>query len=140
MIIAKKVIKKYFNKNLVMSEKDEQVFHSSKKCWICDKLCDPGDDKIRNHRHITGRYRGSVHWNCSFINFKNLSGNDFKYLSEEFSGDLLELMKQKGVYPYEYMDSFKKFSLDKSPGRCKFFSFLKDEYINEKDYSHAINV
>ena len=32
---------------------------------------------------------------------KNLSDNDFKYLSQEFSGDFLELVKQKGVYPYE---------------------------------------
>ena len=37
---------------------------------------------------------------------KNLSDNDLKYLSEEFSGEFLELVKQKGVYPYEYMDSF----------------------------------
>ena len=37
---------------------------------------------------------------------KNLSDNDFKYLSEEFIGDFLELVKQKGVYPYEYMNSF----------------------------------
>ena len=29
---------------------------------------------------------------------KNLSDNDFKYLSEEFSGDLLQLVKEKGVY------------------------------------------
>ena len=71
---------------------------------------------------------------------KNLSDNDFKYLSEEFSGDLLKLVKQKRVYPYEYMDSFKKFSEDKLPDRCEFFSSLKDEYINEKDYLHAINV
>ena len=31
---------------------------------------------------------------------KNLSGIDFKYLSQEFRGDLLKLVKQKGVYPY----------------------------------------
>ena len=31
---------------------------------------------------------------------KNLSDNDFKYLSEEFSGEFLKLVKQKGVYPY----------------------------------------
>ena len=37
---------------------------------------------------------------------KNLSDNDFKYRSEEFSGEFLKLVKQKGVYPYEYMDSF----------------------------------
>ena len=41
---------------------------------------------------------------------KNLPDHDFKYLSEEFSGEFLKLVKQKGVYPYEYMDSFKKFS------------------------------
>ena len=71
---------------------------------------------------------------------KNLSNNDFKYLSQEFSDDLSELVKQKGVYPYEYIGSFKKFSEDKLPDRCKFFSSLKDECISEKDYSHAINV
>ena len=63
----------------------------------------------------------------------------FKYLSQEFSGDLLELVKQKGVYPYEHMDSFKKFSVDKLTDRHKFFSSLKDEYISEKDYLHTIN-
>ena len=52
--------------------------------------------------------------------FKNLSDNDFKYLPEELSGKFLELVKQKGVYPYEYMDSFKKFSENKLPDRCKF--------------------
>ena len=30
---------------------------------------------------------------------KNLSDNDFKYLLQEFSGDLLELVRQKGVCP-----------------------------------------
>ena len=56
---------------------------------------------------------------------KNLSDNDFKYLSQEFSGNLLELIKQKGVYPYKYMDNFKKFSEDKLPDRCEFYSSLK---------------
>ena len=37
---------------------------------------------------------------------KNLTDNDFTYLSRESSGDLLELVKQKGVYPYEYMNNF----------------------------------
>ena len=39
---------------------------------------------------------------------KNFSATDFKYLSLEFSGKLLELVKQIGVYLYQYMDSFKK--------------------------------
>ena len=37
---------------------------------------------------------------------KNLSDNDFKHLSKEFSDEFLKLAKQKGVYPYEYMDNF----------------------------------
>ena len=40
---------------------------------------------------------------------KNLISEDFEYLSEEFSGELLELVKERGVYPYQYMDSFKRF-------------------------------
>ena len=70
----------------------------------------------------------------------NLSDNDFKYLLQEFSGDLPELVKQKEVYPYEYMDSFNKYSENKLPERCGFYSSLKDECISEKDYSQAINV
>ena len=45
---------------------------------------------------------------------------------------LKNLVKQKGVYPFEYMDSFKKFSEDKVPDRCKFFSSLKDKCISKK--------
>ena len=36
---------------------------------------------------------------------KNLNDKDFKYLSEEFSGEKLKLGKQNGVYPYEYMNN-----------------------------------
>ena len=71
---------------------------------------------------------------------KNLSDNDFKYLSEEFCGEFLELVKQKAVYPYKYMDSFKKFSENKLPDRCKFFGSLKDKCISEKDYLKANNI
>ena len=38
------------------------------------------------------------------------------------------------------MGSFKRFSEDKLPDRCKFYSSLKDECISEKDYLHIINV
>ena len=37
---------------------------------------------------------------------KKLSDNGFKYLTEECGSKNLELLKQKDVYPYEYMDSF----------------------------------
>ena len=34
---------------------------------------------------------------------------DFQYLSQEFDNDILDLVKQKGFYPYEYMSDFEKF-------------------------------
>ena len=40
---------------------------------------------------------------------KNFSDEDFNYLVEEFCSQILELLKQKGGYPYEYMNSFEKF-------------------------------
>ena len=57
---------------------------------------------------------------------KNLSDNDFKYLTEEFGSKNLELLKQKDAYPYEYMGSFKRFGKEKLPDRECFYSSLKD--------------
>ena len=62
---------------------------------------------------------------------KNLMDKDFKYLSEEYSGELLELVREKGLYPYEYMDSFERFNVDKSRDKCDFFSSLKDKCISK---------
>ena len=55
------MIKKHFNKNLIISGEKER-FQLTNSCWICDKLFDVGDDKIRDHCHITGKYRGALHW------------------------------------------------------------------------------
>ena len=60
-------------------------------------------------------------------------------MSEEFRGDFLKLVKEKGVYPYEYMNSF-KISEDKLLDSSKIFSSLKDEFISEKDYLKADNI
>ena len=71
---------------------------------------------------------------------KNLVDEDFKYLSKEFKefkDKDLKLLKEKGVYPYEYMNSFKKFNETKLPSKNKFFSSLKNEDISEKDYEKA---
>ena len=52
-----------------MSSKDEKRSQSSNKCWICNKLFDVGDNKVRDHCHITGKYIGSAYWSCN-INLK----------------------------------------------------------------------
>ena len=38
---------------------------------------------------------------------RNLGSEDFKHLCGVFSGEKLDLVTKKGVYPYEYLDSFK---------------------------------
>ena len=165
---CKKIMKKHFNKNLVRSVDEEEKFQLANSCWICNKLLDVGDEKVRDHFHVTGKFRGAAHFGCNanckiskkvpviFNNLKgydshliikeisrfdvkvhaipnglekymaftinrnlvfidsmqfmnssldsivqNLMDEDFKYLSGEFTGKYLELVKEKGVYPYE---------------------------------------
>ena len=56
---------------------------------------------------------------------KNLSDEDFKYLVEEFGSKNVELLKQKGDYPYEYMNSFERFNEKKLPARKHFIALHK---------------
>ena len=62
---------------------------------------------------------------------KNLSDEDFKYLVKEFVFENLEILKQKGVYPYEYMNSFKRFHEEKLCARKYCFSPTEKGKINE---------
>ena len=58
-------MKKHFNKNLIMSEEKEEQFQSSNTCWICEKLIDDDEEKVRDHCHATGTFRGAAHWSCN---------------------------------------------------------------------------
>ena len=209
---CKKVMKKHFNKNLIMTEKEEEQFQSSNICWIGEKLIDDDDEKVRDHWHVTRKFRGAAHWICNinrqlikkvlvifhnlrgygshlifyelkkldekietipnilleymtfflkknlaFIDImkfiysslekvvKNLPDNDFKYLTEEYGSKNLGILKEKGAYPNEYMDSFKTFSEEKLPDRGCFYSSVKDRttgdngekidgHISDEDY------
>ena len=62
---------------------------------------------------------------------KNLSDDDFEYWTQEFGSKTLELLKQKDAYPYEYMDSFKRFSEEKLPDKKCFYSCVKDGTIDD---------
>ena len=62
---CRSVIKKLFNKNLVMAAEENEEFERSNICWIYGKLIDIDDNKVRDHCHITGKYRGAAHWSCN---------------------------------------------------------------------------
>ena len=63
----------------------------------------------------------------------------FKYFSQEFANDALDLVKQNGFYLYEYMSDFKKFK-EEFPGKEKFYNSLTDIKISYKEYEHVLNV
>ena len=270
---CKRIIKKEFNKPLKMTKEDEEKFKTSDKCHICNKKYSYEDIRVRDHCHITGKYRGSAHQECNLqlrvnpeevkipVIFHNLRGYDshfimqeigaivkdyeytnkkgqkcqmninaipnnmekymafmlgnhltfldsfqfmgssleklvsnitkcgkcetckpddclkikidyknktsqhktsipcgecknckakdedcinpiydqLKYTSEIFKCDKLNLMARKGVYPYDYMDSFDKFN-SQLPSKEDFYSILNDKDISKEDYEHVQNV
>ena len=270
---CKKVMKKEFNKPLKMTKEDEKKFQKAEECYICDKKYTDKDIRVRDHCHITGKYRGSAHQECNLqlklnpekvkipVIFHNLRGYDshfimqeigaivkdyeytnkdgkkcqmninaipnnmekymafmlgnhltfldsfqfmssgleklvtnitkcgkcntcepdkcmklninnknktlqhktslpcneckncknidedcinpkydkLKYTSKMFKDKKLDLMARKGVYPYDYMDSFEKFN-SPLPKKEEFFSILNNKHISNEDYEHAKNV
>ena len=221
---CKKVMKKEFNKPLKMTKKDEEKFKKAEECYICNKKYTNEDIRVRDHCHITGKYRGSAHQECNLqirlnpekikipVIFHNLRGYDshfimqeigaivkdyeyknkkgekcqmninaipnnmekymafmlgnhltfldsfqfmspsleklvsnlpresLKYTSRRFKGDKFDLMIRKGIYPYDYMDSFDKFEDTVLPTKDQFYSLLNDEHISDEDYNHAQKV
>ena len=211
---CQKVITEKAKRRLVMTESDEKDFQNAKKCWICQKRYKADENPVRDHCHITGKYRGSAHNTCNlklqisaerikipvifhslkgydshfiieklgdimeekpldvkviatnaekytaiyldkhlaFIDSyqfmasplanlaKNLPAEKYIYTSEAFEGEKLALMKEKGVYPYDYMDSEEKFSQTQLPQKGDFYSLLTNEEISESEYAHAQKV
>ena len=247
---AQRVIRDEFNKPLVMADRDKESFSKSDKCYICKRSFLAGEDgkvdKVRDHCHITGRYRGAAHNKCNLlwqisaeklkipIVFHNLKGYDshlimqklgkviveknkeiqsenkllrekfeeFAKKSQEFNKTLkreisiniiaqnfekylgfnlgqhltfidsfsfmsqsldrlssnlseelfkytrsvfpdperFNLVKKKGVYPYDYIDSFHRFHETSLPQKEDFYSILNDSHISEEEYSHAQQV
>ena len=71
------------NVDMIFNEEEAERFNKATKCWICGE--DLNDDKVRDHCHYTGRYRGPAHNSCNLkhkkpkfipVVFHNLSGYD----------------------------------------------------------------
>ena len=78
-----KVIANIKPKKMVFTKEDEKQFNKASDCWICGE--ELGNDRVRDHCHYTGRYRGAAHNNCNLnyskpkgvpVFFHNLSGYD----------------------------------------------------------------
>ena len=82
--------------------------------------------------------------NQSLSNLANNLPKDVFYHTKkkrkDFCSNNLELITKKGVYPYDYMDDFKKFKEEGLPSIENFYSKLTGEDISDEGYNHAKNV
>ena len=89
---CKQTMKKHFNKPLKMTDEDEKDFQKVTKCHICDQQYKDKDVRVRDHCHITGKYRGSAHQDYNLklkinpetikipVIFHNLRGYDSHFI------------------------------------------------------------
>ena len=218
-----KIISELGNEPMKITPEEQEEFNQASTCWICEKLLNI-QDRVRDHCHFTGRYRGAA---CNICNLKyrkpnnisvffhNLTGYDshlfikklgvragpidcipnneenyisfsksiktgeytnkkgetkdkyfkiifkdsmkfllssvealvnnlpeegFKNIKKYFTPEQEELLKQKGFFPYDYMDDIKKLKDTKPPPQEAFYSKLTGSGINNFNYQHVLNV
>ena len=189
---------------------DQWIANTQETCLFCaEPLLVPNfKDSVRDHDHMTGKYRGAAHNECNLklklnpktmpipVVFHNLEGydghllmqtmarvegeikciptNTEKYISfslgnlrfidslnfllsaldklvkgtDEFpimtklvpEENKRRLLLKKGIYPYEYMDSFERFGETELPEKEKFYSSLSGKGITDEEYAHAKQV
>ena len=143
---CKRVIKKHFNKPLIMTSENELDFQNSTTCYICEKKYSDKDKPVRDHCHITGKYRGSAHNSCNLqlrfdpdkikipVIFHNLKGYDshfiIKKLGKNFNISVIAQNFEKynsfTIDALKFLDSFQfmSSSLDKLSN-----NLTKDKFI-----------
>ena len=72
---------------------------------------------------------------------KNVGKDDFNNLNLFFEDEgERELLKRKGVFPYDWFNSLEKLEEENLPPKKEFYSMLNEENINEADHEHAQNI
>ena len=75
-----------------MTNEDEEIYNNSHMCWICKQ--ELNTDKVRNHCHVTGKFREAAHNKCNLklriprklpITFHNLQGYDGLIIFKELN-------------------------------------------------------
>ena len=218
-----KIISELGNKKMIITAEEEEQFKQASNCWICGKLLNI-DNRVRDHCHFTGRYRGAAHNICNlkyskpnnisvffhnltgydshlfikklgvtegyiecipnneenYISFSktiktgeytnkkgetrnkyfkiifkdsnkflnsaldtlvnNLSEDDFKNLEKYFTPEEVKQLKQKGFFPYDYLDNIEKLKDKEPPPQKAFYSKLTGKGINNYNYNHVLSV
>lgn len=205
------------NEPMRLNRDNMSAHASATTCHICEK--DLGKDKVHDHDHLTGKYRGAAHSACNLaynykgfrlpVFFHNLARYDGHFIlqyagkfsrhmscivknaesfmsfsighcvfkdslqflltslgeavgglnaaceagaliSELFprferafssaSPELRALLRQKGVFPFDWFDSAEKLSEQALPPKAAFYNKLKDEAASDADITRANDV
>ncbi|XP_011858747.1 PREDICTED: uncharacterized protein LOC105556274 [Vollenhovia emeryi] len=98
---AKETLSSVVTMTSLMSD-ETRSFWNATLCHICGKPFDPRDQRVRDHCHITGRYRGPAHARCNInynnsfiipVFFHNLSGYDAYFIIEEIANGFVDSCK-----------------------------------------------
>ncbi|XP_068749257.1 uncharacterized protein [Montipora capricornis] len=119
------------NLNFRLTEKIPVIFHNLRgydSHFIMQEI----GEIVKEHKYTNKKGK-----KCQ-MNINAIPNNMEKYMAFML-GKELDLMSQKGVYPYDFMDSFDKFN-EKLPPKEEFYSTLNDEDITDDQYKHAQNV
>jgi len=71
---------------------------------------------------------------------KNLSEDQYKNLGHMYSGKQFDLLRRKGIFPYEYINSVDRLNETGLPPKSPFYSKLNNTDISDEDYEHAPTV
>ena len=81
-------------KEMIFTEENKEQFNKASDCWICGETL--GNDRVRDHCHYTGRYRGPAHNSCNLkyrkpksvsVFFHNLTGYDSHLFIKKLGSD-----------------------------------------------------
>ena len=130
-----------------MSSSLDKLVENVTKCYKC-KTRKPDSwilRSISDRGHIIQHQRSYPCLeckNCKKVGKSHVNPvyNNLKYTSEELKGNKLHLMSKKGVYPYNYTDSFEKFDQTELPTKEHFYSILNHQDITNDEYDHAEKV
>ena len=117
--------------------KTEEDYISFSKTIVVD-VCNIDGKKIEIKRQI--RFIDSFRFMQKSLSELATNLTRHPNLSRYFEGEQLELVKRKGVYPYDYMNCFERLAETSLPPIECWYSKLNDEDISAHDYAHSHKV
>jgi hypothetical protein len=122
-------------KPMKLTEEEKASFKAAQVCYLCRKPVDTLE-KVRDHCHLTGRYRGCAHQNCNLqyqfsadkkndafyvpVIFHNLRGYDGKIILKQYRKEATGFCEKLSAIP----NSSEKF-LSFSIGSLRFIDSLQ---------------